>query len=265
MHPISKAIDEIIWGIPEEILNVVFLTDAMVNCGELVSMETRIKEMVITPRVLVDMDLYGGTEDFIPLDMPVQLRWVDPYTAIYQIPDELTQNRPIIQAYSIHFGIVGYQAGGQALNYTESAMGAEARKVLDAAKRTPPAQTSYLNLIAHNVIMTRFVYLPYSAAYLRCRLGNDESLSFIRSVSIPAFANLCELAVKAYIYNKMRIKIDQAYLSGGQQLGSFGGAIQEYADCNQMYKEALLKWRKTTIFNDPESRRRHLRTVTGAQ
>lgn len=265
MHPISKAIDEIIWDIPEEILKVVFLNDDMLQCGELISMETRIREMVINPRVLVDLDLYGGTEDFIPLDQPVQIRWHDPYTAIYQIPDELTQNRPIVQAYSIHFGIVGYQAGGQALNYTESAMGAEARKVLDAAKRTPPAQTSYLNIIAHNVIMTRFVYLPFSSAYLRCRLGNDESLSFIRSVSIPYFAVLCGLAVKAYIYNKMRIKVDQAYLSGGQQLGAFGAAIQEYATCNVDYLAGLIKWKKISQLNDPEARRRHLRTVTGAQ
>jgi hypothetical protein len=265
MNPISKAMDEIIWEIPPQILQQVFVTQEMATCGELISMETRIREAVINPRVLVDIDLYGMTEDFIPLDLPVQTRYIDPYTVVYQIPDEMTQNRPITQAYSIHFGIVGYQAGGQALNYTESSMGSEARKVLDAAKRTPPAQTSYINLIAHNTIMTRFVYLPYAAAYLRCRLGNDEALSTIRYTAIPDFAALCVLAVKAYIYNTMRIPMDQAFLSGGQQLGSFSGAVLEWADCAQLYKDALKRWKKISIFNDPEARRRHLRSITGAQ
>lgn len=262
MNPISKALEEIRWTLPDEILKQAFINPEILNTGRLVNLETLIRETVLERRVFVDMDIMGGTETYIALDSPVKSEYVDPYTVVYTIPDDVTQNRPIVQAYSIHFGILGYQNAGMALSYTESPLGSEVRKVLDSAIRTPPAVTSYLNVIAHNVIMVRFVYLPYTAAFLRCRLGNDEALSFIRSQSIPLFSKLCILAVKAYIYNKMLLPMGQGVLSGGQELGVFREKVMEWADAEEQYQEMLKKWMKVSrCFNDPESRRRHLRTI----
>lgn len=261
MNPIRKALDEILFSIPREILEQAFITPAMRQCGEVISLETRIREAVLDPRVLVDLDIRGGTEAFIPLDHPVTVRQSDPYTYVYHVPDEVVQNRPIVQPYSVHFGILGYQNAGMALNYSENVAGAEMRKVLDAAMRTPPAQTSYLNLIAHNTVMVRYIYLPYATAFMRVRLGNDNALSQIRPQSFHEFAQLCILAVKAYIYNTMVIRIDQGQLSGGQMLGAFREKIMEYADADQMYQDALRRWAKISVFNDPEARRRHLRTI----
>jgi hypothetical protein len=262
MNPISKAMDEIRFSIPAQILNQVFITNEMLNCGAAISIETRIREQVLDKRVLVDMDIMGGTETYISMDAPVRCEYIDPYTVIYYIPEECTQNRPIVQVYSLHFGLMGYQNAGAALSYTESPLGSEMRKVLDSAMRTPPALTSYINLIAHNVIMVRYVYLPYPNAFLRCRLGNDEALSFIRMESMPLFAELCTTAVKAYIYNNMVITMDEAYLSGGQNLGAFRDKIMEYSEADQAYRDLLKRWQKQmSCFNDAESRRRHIRTI----
>lgn len=262
MNPIVRALAVIRATIPPQILNEVFLDDTLLNCGAGVSMDTRIREQVIDSRVLVDMDIMGGTDAYIPLDHPVRSEYVDPYTVVYQIPDEVTQNRPIVQVYSLHFGILGYQNAGMALHYTEAPLGSELRRVLDSAMRVPPAVTSYLSLIAHNTFMVRFVYLPYTAAFMRCRLGNDEALSFISIQSIPAFAKLCELATKAYIYNQKIVEIDQAFLSGGQALGTFREVVSEYREAEEQYQEQLKKWMKIMrCFNDGESRRRHIRTI----
>ncbi len=264
MNPITKALDEIRFQIPLEILNQTFITQELANYPGHVSLETRIREMVLEPRVFTDIDLHGGTEAYISLDHPVRSEYVDPYSVVYQIPDEVVQNRPIVQVYSIHFGILGYQNMGMAMNYTESPLSAETRKVLDAATRIPPAVTSYLNLVAHNTIMARFVYLPYTSAFMRVRLGNDNALSHIRATAIPDFAQLCVMATKAYIYNRMLVIMDQGQLSGGQMLGVFRETIMNYADSDQMYRDGLRRWKKISVLNDPEARRRHIRTIVGA-
>jgi hypothetical protein len=265
MNPMVKALDEIKFEIPPQILKAYFEKADFYLCTSPVNMDTRIREQVLDARVLVDMDIMGGTEVYIPLSSPVRFEQIDQFTVMYQIPDELTQNRPIRQIYSVHFGILGYSQASGVLRYPESALGGEMRKVLDSALRTPPASTSYINLINHNTFIVKYSYLPYSAAFIRCRLGNDEALNFIRPQSIPDFAELCVLATKAYIYNQYRIAIGQAYLSGGQELGEFKDAVMEYSDANEQYKAKLKVWKNISQnYNDPESRRRMLRTLVGA-
>lgn len=262
MNPITKALDEIRFSIPAQILDEAFIGRDLRNVTSMVSLETRIRETVLEPRVFVDMDIKGGTEAFIPLDTHnVTTQQTDPYTAIYHISDDVTQGRPIVQVYSIHFAALGYQNAGMALNYTESAMSGQLRRVLDSARQTPPAMTSYLNLIAHNTVMARYVYLPFTTAFMRVRLGNDNALSHIRAQMIPYFANLCVLAVKAYIYNHMTVIMDQGQLSGGQMLGTFREVIQGYADANEMYREELRQLPKQSVLNDPEAMRRHVRSI----
>lgn len=266
MNPIIKALDEIRFEIPAEILNQTFISHEARQCGEVISLDTRIREDILEKRVFVDIDLMGGTEAFIPLEPPVRHYSpdLDPYTVIYHFPDEATQNRSIVQVYSVHFAILGYQNAGMALQYTESPSAAATRQVLDSAMRVPPAATSYLNLINHNTVMARYVYLPYKSAYMRVRLGNDNALSHIRAPAFHSFAELCVLAVKAYIYNKLSIPIGQAQLSGGQELGVFRERIMEYADANEMYKERLKRWKKISVLNDAEANRRHIRMLVGA-
>jgi hypothetical protein len=265
MNPLVKALDDIEFEIPPEILKAFFTQADFYMCSSPVSMRTRLQEAIIDAKVLVDMDIVGGTEAYIPLDGQVTSEYIDQYTVMYHIPEELTQNRPIRQIYSVHFGILGYSVASGVMRYPESAMGGEMRKVLDSALRTPPAATSYINLINHNTFIVKYTYLPYTAAFLRCRLGNDEALTFIRPQAILDFAELCVLATKAYIFNTYRVKIGQAFLSGGQELGVFGDAVNEWSSALEDYKLALKKWKNVAQnFNDPESRRRTLRTMVGA-
>lgn len=263
MSPIQKAQDEIRFRIPKEILEETFIKRDGNLPVDLVSLETRIRETILEQRVFTDIDIHGGTDAFLPLGNGVPPNHNDPFTVVYTIPDELTQGRPIVQVYSIHFGILGYQNAGIIAQHGTSAMNSQLQRVLDSARQTPPARTSYLNIIAHNTIMARYVYAPSINAFIHLRLGSDDTLSHIRHQMYPAFAKLCVLATKAYIYNTLRVPMDQGFLSGGQQLGSFLDIVSSYADSDEMYLDELKSFKKQSVFNDPEAHRRHVRIAAG--
>jgi len=261
-----KALDDIEDEIGPQILKAFFEKADFYLCSSPVNMRTRIQEEIIERRVLVDMDIVGGTEAYIPLDHPsVTVEAIDHLTTMYQVPSEMTQNRPIRQIYSVHFGILNYSVATGVLRSPESALGGELRKVMDSALRTPPAATSYINLINHNTFIVKYTYLPFTNAFLRCRLGNDEALTFIRPQAILDFAELCLLATQAYIYSQHQIAIGQAYLSGGQELGAFGDRVNQWSDKWTEYRAKLKVWKNVAQnFNDPEARRRMMRTVVGS-
>jgi hypothetical protein len=268
MNPILKSLDEVKFRIPSAILREAF-SSAMHRWKDTpVSIDEQITNLVIKNRVLVDCNLVGGTEVLIPLDN-LEVKRVDTYTSIYNIPKALTQGRTIMSVLSVGYastslqGMAGGLGGVRPNSVTPTTMAGMA--MMDAMSPMPIASSAKVQLIAENTIMVRDISPLTQSGYLRCVLANDDNLNHIQMRSIPAFCRLVELATKSYVYNELIIKIGSAQLSGGQDLGVFKEKIEGYSDSEELYQEHLnTVWAKVAYMNDRETFNRYLKMQVGA-
>lgn len=263
MGAIQKAIQEVKFAIPEEILKEIFLKREFGNSPLPVSLDTMIREKVIDARVMVDCNLLGGTQVELPL-AGVTPEQVDTYKTIYRIPMSLTQNRAISRVLSItisastmlnssYQGVEGYS------QILEAAKG-----MMNAQAGIPVVSTASIRLIAENtVLVSDYLSLPRTS-FLRCYLESDSEYSQLNAQTYPHFCHLVELAVKAYIYNRGRIRVGMGQLVGGMELGVFRETIESYADANELYKQFIKEvWTKVMVMDDPRSKERALRMMVG--
>lgn len=262
MNAIRKALDEIRYNVPRTILDETFIAQQFRGRGLAVSLDTRIRELVIDPRVLNDCNIVGGVEITIDLNQ-VMPELLDAGMLLYRIPKSLTQGRSITSALAISFG----RAAGMGLanmgNDGSALLGA-VQGVLDSAMPIPTVALADVTLVGENTVLVKDQYIRPGDVWLRCLVSNDPELNNISPASYHNFSEMCVLAVKAYIYNHLVIPMDEGQLHAGMQLGRFREIVDGYADANELYQTFLNeKWRVTAIHNDPERHRRHLRLVLG--
>lgn len=271
MNALQKALDEIKFRIPPHVLNETFKSRTQSWRDRDMSIDESILNKVIRPRVVVDTNIVGGIEMYIPL-YGAEIQQVDNYTYVLRIPKELTQNRTILSALSISYfnsntmGAYGGSSsylGGQACSKND-VLGA-ANAVFDSFSSAPVTGTAQLRLVGENTIHVIDRGFFIQSAFLRCIVESDRELSNLQVRTYLAFSKLCELAVKSYIYNNMTITIDMAFLEGGRELGSFKTTVESYSDAEQMYQDFLKeKWGKINFMNDGERMARFLKSTIGS-
>src|ERR1035437_8372047 len=210
MNPIVKAVHEVKYRIPSQILKEVFLSTLYSFRNIPLSLDDQITSLVIRPRVLVDCNLVGGTEVFVPLSglMP---NVIDNLTTVFHVPKDLTQGRSIISVLSVSYNtmgllsIAGIMAGLDPNSVNSTSMAGMA--MIDSFSPIPIASTAKVQLIGENTIMIRDTAPIISNTFIRCIIANDSELNNLPIRSIPPFCKLVELAVKSYIYNEYIIKI----------------------------------------------------------
>lgn len=268
MSAIRKALSDIKYQIPKDILNLAFLPrEDLFNKAPL-SIDEYIKDKVIGKRVLQDANIVGGRLALIPLDglKPIMS---DPYTTVYKIPKNRTQGSDILSALSINYYPYSTTGGGIGSSFFSTGLYANTSTVMSAAQRVadsftsvPPISVAYCDLVGPNTIMVRDLYRVSYAFYLRCILENDENLSNLNPRSWTKFSKLCVLATKSYIYNELVIEMDKAQLYGGQELGSFKEIVDGYSDAEEQYQEFLEQsFRKVMFMNDTNSHLRYLKLM----
>lgn len=270
MNPITKALSDISYRIPREILIEVFSPKSYFWRDQPINYEEQIRNMVIKSRVMVDCDLVGGTEVLISLyGVPSQTLSTDRLVTVYNIPKDKTQGRSITSVISLAYVNGPSAAYMNAANSfdacTVTDLNIAAKAVMDAASSLPLPSSAKVQLIGENTVMIKDTIAVAGTGLLRCILANDENFSHLQIRSIPAFSRLCELAVKSYIYNNYTIKIDRARIEGGAEIGRFREIVDGYSDAEEMYQDYLKNvWTKVAFMNDRETFERFTKMMIGA-
>ena len=222
MNPIQKAIDNVKFKIPPQIMNTFFIRNNLIDRGQSINIDENILALVIRPRVLVDCNIVGGAEVNVDLKGIEQVV-VDQVTTVFRIPKEKTQGRSIMSVMSI-----SYIDANSAVNWgtgtptcSVSAVGTAHQALLSSVTPPPMTATATCRLIGDNVVEVRDITRLMGYGSMRCVIANDENMSHLQPRSYFDFAKLVEYAVKAYIYNNYIIEMDVGELHGGQNIGTF--------------------------------------------
>ena len=267
LNPIDRAIFEIKFAIPREILTEVFKPLTFSWTPASVNLDEQILNKVIRPKVFVDANIVGGSEVIIPThSLPRDAS--DEYTTIFHIPKNLTQGRSILAVLSI-----SYMDAATLSAYNRTAIydpcsitsnGQAAEALFNSANTIIMPSTARVELVAENTVMVRDTARVQATGFLRCLLAYDASMSQIQIGSILDFTELAVLGTKAYIYNAYKVPLDEGKVKGGFELGSFREIVESYSDAREQYNEYLRTiWRKVAYMNDRESYERLIRAQVG--
>lgn len=265
MNPVNYILSQIKFSIPAEILRAAFYNRGFGRNVLPTNVDELIRERVIEGRVRLDCDMVGGTETVVPIyDLPYDT-W-DPYRFCYRIPLDRTNGRHITRCVGVMYGSAGFYGANSGaypgVGYSQT-MDAAAG-IMAANGAIPDMASTDVQLIGPNTILISNVQVYSGQLHLRCYVENDADFANLRSTAQHRFAELCVLAVKAHIYNTLKVPMDMGELVGGMTLGSFKEIIDSYSDANQLYQDFLLnKWKRIAILNDPMAKRRHVRVLMG--
>ena len=255
MDLINKAVTEIKYRIPREILKLAYMDKQDFRQAP-ISLDEQIRRKTIMARVLVDANIVGGETILIDLK-GLTPKQIDEYNYIFEIPPARTNHRTILSALSVAYMAYNsvtnnYLPGTSAAtpNYINDVSNA-AHRAMDSRSNIPIVSNAECLVVGHNTVMVRNHLITASVVQLKCVVCNDERLSNISIRSAPQFSKLCELAVKSYIYNEMIVKLDRGYLDRGQELGVIKSYIDGLSDAEENYQTYLREeWGVVATVND---------------
>ena len=268
MNALQYVTSEIFAQIPIEILSPGFCVDELPNLVNLTSLSEKIIRKCIKARVLVDANVVRGIETVVSLNT-LNPSYAEDYYTIYQIPPEAVMNKEIMSALSLitmpstffnGIGSTSMMGHGAGMYQPTNAMMNVASRIGSSASDISMISNTHLELVGYNTVLVHANMRQLLNVGLRVVVENDSNLQNISPRSYKALSYLCVLAVKAYIYNKLIIKINMGYLQGGQELGQFKNLLDSYSEAENEYRTYLQeKWRSISMMNDTTSYHRYLK------
>ena len=259
MNAIQKALSEIKHTIPPEVLQIGFVENFN-RTNQVTSIDDRILNSVIRSRVMVDANLVGGNTIQIPI--------AECYTSstiyneyVITVPRELTGYKSIVAVHSL-LSMTGIAS--TLPNYNTSGLITQAYHMYNSLATMNVIQTNRLELIGENVILVQDPTLTLFNAVLKCVIEYDKNMSDLHPRYMRDFAKMCILAVKAYIYNNFKVKLDQGYIYAGHELGSITDIIDGYSDAEEMYQEFVMTvFQKIAYMNESKNMSRFIAAQFG--
>lgn len=265
MNILVKAIQDVMWVIPEEVLKETFMPKYNNWRAPASSMEEQILALVVRPRVIPDASIAKGEHMTISLT-GITPKFLDDFRCVYEIPEHRLQGRSLVSVIDVVFtpynggggiGALGYAMGGTAPMYSQDVMTAT-QQMVEASSAIPNVGSARVELIAENTILVED-YQRFSPAYfVNCFVTDNNYMNKIDPRYFEYFSQLVEYAVKAYIYRKLRIRIDKGQVEGGSTIGEFKAVVDEYSDAETNYRTYLKTIFAKAMFMSDRSRYRRL-------
>lgn len=124
--------------------------------------------------------------------------------------------------------------------------------VMNSHAMIPLVSTARVTIIGENIIEVRDdnAYIPHHS--LIAVISNDPWMNNLHRRSFPVFAKAVELAVKSFLYNKLIIDFDEAFLRQGQSMDTVKAAVEQYADAETMFQEHMTTTMPKVLFMNDE-------------
>jgi len=251
-NSIEYLCKEIYLNIPLEILNEAFKPNEQ-------SLDAIIKENIIVDIVLRRCNLYSGKLAKIPLKSSYLVKlessnnsFLANNTYVYKIPLEDREYRDISHVIALSYPI-DYLSS---ISYSYSMVN-EQKSICSMKDRILGSNVNYDNipiipvpiLMKNNMIRLEPNFETNIQFILSCLLKYDSNFTNISPNSLRYLSQLCILATKSFIYNKLIIPLGSAYLVGGQELGRFKEIVESYENANEEFEDKLKKFRAAEVFD----------------
>lgn len=250
--PIKQLLSTIFASIPKAILEEAFLPKSVPIKNTL---DYYIHEKIIIGRVLDDCNLYAGKRKRILLQHKHLERVTTPdvystlnsaHVGVYRIPPEDREYRDISHVIELLYPFSA--SGFTSINYPSNTRGGitvstMAADVIGSQTYEDVSNPPRAILLSGDLIKLDPPQLAHIDWIMVALLKYDENFT---NLNVDAIRPLCKLAVaatKAYIHNELLIRMDEAYLVGGQEMVTFKAIIERYEDQNEVYDELLTAFR----------------------
>lgn len=237
-----------------------------------VSLDQRIKDVIVSGRVLPDCNVNVGKIKRIPLNAmmieqtvpdPGLEMLVDPSAgSLFRVPPHMREYRDIVGVIDIAYpySYTGANDASFGFGMNGNTVRSLAGAVIDSFTHSNACLTPTPTLMENNLILITPNNGLLDEWILVCRLGYDDEFTNLTNAAIPSLCRLIVTATQAYIWVNLSIRIDAAALSNGQELGQFKTIVEKYEIALEKYDEDLMNFRGSALF-DPELARYMIRNA----
>lgn len=219
-----------------------------------------ILEKVIHRTVLPACNVNGGKTEMIDLS-GARIRDVGHNCVEVNVPDSITGGRKIVSVNEVYLGSMNSSAGMFSMGISgntgcgEGAISDAVNNLIDglSSNRSMPVTYTNIHMTGNNSFVINGMTSGTFSMTAKVVLEYDSGLSSIHPHHYEYFAELVELAVKAYIYRTCKRPTQEAIMRSGVPLDGIRDDINEYRDAWASYKEYLTTtWTKCMTYSDQQ-------------
>lgn len=263
MNAIEHALNRLKFSdIPSRILEDGFKTKETRYGRRRKSIDAEIRDKIIDELIKPDLESIGGVMIQVELSgLPYDK--LEDYSRIYTIPHNRTLGREIVMASRVALNVTSNYAervpGQSTQAFTVSPFERSIQSVISSHRPIPNITNAEVEILGNNVVKIND-YQNFSVDItLECRVGYSPDMIEIKKPYYQDFAELLNVATKAYLYRELSIDIDRARLEGGRELGRYKDFVDQWSEHYQMYQDLLdSKWHKILLLNDQARKQKHI-------